>query len=90
MEIFFIDAGVVSVFAGRENASDWGARMASTNVELWFGKTYVCATFDRRKSTSAARLLAVAALAFTIGWVLDPPEVVAKASAVLFSHSQHG
>ena len=73
MERFYFDAGLLSVFAGRETNSDWGIETAPGTVEIWVGKTYLCASFVEAKIRTAVRTSAIAAIAFVIGWMLDPP-----------------
>jgi hypothetical protein len=88
MELFFFDAGLVSVWAGRETAGDWGVRAASGTVEMWVGKTYVCTSFDERETKRAARIIAVALVTFTIGWFIDPPRLAANSGVAAVHHMQ--
>jgi hypothetical protein len=73
MERFYFDAGVVSVFVGREEASDLGVRASGENIELWLGKSYVCATYDAARLVRASSIASMVLVAFVVGWFLDPP-----------------
>jgi hypothetical protein len=73
MERFFINTCVGSVYVGRESTSDWGVRHSGETVEMWVGKTYICADYSRRRIMATASYLVYATFIFTIGLYLDPP-----------------
>jgi hypothetical protein len=77
MELFYTDAYHVSLYVGREISADWGARTSPWNLEMWLGRTYVCASFAERRIKRDARIAAVFAFAFVMGWVTDPPQLMA-------------
>jgi hypothetical protein len=77
MQLFYFDIGVMSVYAGREGRADWGIKTGDWNAELWAGKSYLCASFDERLVRRWERKLAIALLAFGIGWMMEPPHLFA-------------
>jgi hypothetical protein len=82
IEICFFDVGLVSVFAARDAASNWGVERNGWTSEVWAGRTYVCASFSRRHVRQTARVFVIATLAFTLGWLVDPPDLTASVGFV--------